>query len=93
MKRILSLLTMTTVGFSMMVGCARITTQVVEKPRVDQELQGNQGYLHGTPSESATRKLTRQIVQADVELPTASELNPWRSKQLAQAAVPAAPVT
>ena len=62
------------------VGCARITTRVVEKPRVDQEIQGNRGYLTGSSSAPAAsqRKGTRQMIETHVELPTLDELNPWK---------------
>ncbi|MBI3332716.1 MAG: LysM peptidoglycan-binding domain-containing protein [Candidatus Omnitrophica bacterium] len=80
-------------------GCARITSQVVEKPRVDQELKGNRGYLAGSAGAAPARKQTRQIVQTDIEMPTLRELNPWKvpakesSPRLASApaAPPAAP--
>ena len=68
-------------------GCARITTQVVEKPRVDQELAGNRGYFAGTPPPATTqRPSTRQVIQTDIELPTAQEMNPWKIKKAAPAA-------
>ena len=73
-----------------MVGCARVTTKVVEKPRVDQEIQGgNRGYLVGSPSAPANRKSTRQMIQTDIELPTMEELNPWRKSSKPSASVPA----
>lgn len=62
------------------VGCARISSQVVEKPRVDQELQGNRGFLVGTPPAPAARKSTRQVIRTDIELATADEMNPWRAR-------------
>lgn len=71
-------------------GCARITTSVVEKPRVDQELAGgNRGYLVGSAPPSAPGKSTRQILQTDVELATLGELTPWR-KPKAEAPAPSA---
>lgn len=73
------------------VGCARITTQVVEKPRVDQELPGNRGYLKGSGPAPAPRSTTRQMLQTDIELPTAEELNPWRKPAKVSAPAPAAP--
>lgn len=76
MKRLGSMVVSTVV--LSLSGCARITSQVVEKPRVDQELQGNQGYLQGTAPAPATHKTTRRMVQTDIELPTLEELNPWR---------------
>lgn len=80
------------VFFMGMSGCARITTQVVEKPRVDQELLGNRGVLKGSaPADSSPRRTTRQMLQTDIELPTAEELNPWRKQPKAAAAPAAAP--
>lgn len=71
-------------------GCARITTSVVEKPRVDQELAGgNRGYLVGTPPPSAPEKSTRQVFQTDIELATMGELTPWKRSK-AEAPSPAA---
>ena len=67
------------------IGCARITSQVVEKPRIDQELKGNRGYLMGSPPQAGPRKEKRQMIQTDIELPTASELNPWKVSKVAQA--------
>lgn len=80
------------VFFMGMSGCARITTQVVEKPRVDQELLGNRGVLKGSaPADSSPRRTTRQMLQTDIELPTAEELNPWRKQPKAAAAPAPAP--
>ena len=77
MKRLVSWGTVGAVVLTL-VGCARLTTQVVEKPRLDQELQGNQGYLKGTAPAAGPRRATREVLQTDVELPTAKELNPWK---------------
>lgn len=75
-------------------GCARITSQVVEKPRVDQELSGNGGYLAGSGPSTPPRKSTRKVIQTDIELPTASELNPWKVRKNQPApSVPAPQVT
>lgn len=71
-------------------GCARITTQVVDKPRVDQELEGNRGYLVGSGPAPTQRKTTRRMVQTDVEMPTWEELHPWRKPAKAEARVPVA---
>jgi len=69
------------------VGCAKISTQVVEKPRVDQSLaKGNRGTLMGTPPEATPRRTTRKIIQADVELATAGEMTPWKVKKQEAAA-------
>ena len=77
MKRILVWMTAGTAAFSF-AGCARIQTKVVEKPRVDQEIQGNRGYLKGSGPESGPRSSTRQMLETNIELPTGEELNPWR---------------
>ena len=70
-------------------GCARITAQVVEKPRVDQELSGgNQGYLKGSAPAAAPRRTTRQVIQADVELATLNEMTPWPKKKPAASPAP-----
>lgn len=76
------------VGF-FLAGCARITTQVVEKPRVDQELEGNRGYLVGSGPAPAQRKTTRRMLQTDVEMPTWEELHPWKKPAKPQAQTPA----
>lgn len=56
-------------------GCARVQTRVVELPRVDQEVAGNQGYLAGRgASAAAPRKTTRQVVMTDIELMTGQEV-------------------
>ncbi len=73
------------------VGCARINTQVVDKPRVDQDLPGNQGYLQGSAPAPGPRKATRRMIETNIELPTADELNPWRKRPQAAAPAPAAP--
>ncbi len=77
------------VGF-FLTGCARITTQVVEKPRVDQELEGNRGYLAGSGPAPVQRKTTRRMLQTDVEMPTWDELHPWKKRAKPEAKAPAA---
>lgn len=69
-------------------GCARISAQVVEKPRIDQALNGNRGYFTGSaPSgASAARKTTRQVVETNIEFPLAGELTPWKIQKGEQAA-------
>lgn len=70
-------------------GCVVTTrTQVVEMDRVDQELSAgaNRGYLAGTvpQQERGPRKMTRQIIRTDVELPTLTELqkSPTKDEQI-----------
>ena len=52
-------------------GC-RTATRVSEQPRVDLALEGggNRGYLVGAPPPAAAQKVTRQMVQTDVEIPS-----------------------
>lgn len=81
MKQVLAVLAVMAVGVSA-AGCARITTQVVEKPRVDQQIEkGNRGYLQGKAPEVGTRKRTRQMFQADVEMATSEEMTPWKLRK------------
>jgi hypothetical protein len=58
------------IGVGMLAGC-RATTKVVEEPRVDIELAGggNRGFIVGTPPTTPVSKTTRQVVEADIELP------------------------
>ena len=52
-------------------GC-RTAARVREVPRVDLALEkGNRGYLVGRPPETAELNTTRQMLEADVELPSA----------------------
>ena len=85
--------TFTIIGTVALTGCARITTKVVEKPRVDQEVRGNQGYLQGSAPAAPERKMTRQMVQTDIEMPTLQELNPWKKPAQGPAEGPAAAVS
>lgn len=72
-----------------MTGCARMTTQIVDKPRVDQDLKGNQGYLVGKAPAAAERSKTRKVLETNVEMATMDEMNPWK-KSKAPAAQPSA---
>ena len=89
MKRLFPLLMVTMAAVSI-TGCARITSEVVEKPRVDQELEGNRGYLVGSAPPAPERKSTRQVLETNIELPTRDELNPWRRTK---SSAPSAPPT
>ena len=93
MKRITVWMTACAAAFAF-AGCARISTRVVEKPRVDQEVQGNRGYLKGSAPAGGPRSATRQMLETNIELPTAEEMNPWRKhpKKEPAPAVKAAPV-
>lgn len=67
-------------------GCV-VRTYTVEKPRVDQEVSGNQGYLYGTPrqEEKETKKLSskRKIRVVEIELGQSSttKLKPRSSQE------------
>lgn len=80
-------LTGVVVGLS---GCAKISSRVVEKPRVDQKLEGNRGYIGSGARmpEEPPRKSTRKLFYVDVEMATMKEMNPWPAdkdqKQAAQ---------
>ena len=51
-------------------GC-RAATRLTEVPRVDLKLEaGNRGYLVGTPPDAGEMNATRQIVAADIEIPS-----------------------
>jgi len=52
-------------------GC-RTAARVTTVPRVDLELAGagNRGYLVGTPPPAGELKTTREMIQADVEIPS-----------------------
>jgi hypothetical protein len=53
-------------------GC-RTAARIAEVPRVDLEVSssgGNRGYLVGVPPEEARVKTTRQMVRADIEIPS-----------------------
>ncbi|MBI3996429.1 MAG: LysM peptidoglycan-binding domain-containing protein [Candidatus Omnitrophica bacterium] len=55
---------------ALLSGC-RTATKVTEVPRVDLQLEGgNRGYLLGTPPPPRELKTTRQIIHADVEIPS-----------------------
>ena len=61
--------------FTSFEGCARVRTYTVVKDRVDQDLQGNQGYVGGAtegPKEIKNRRMTRKTYVAEVELGSAS---------------------
>jgi len=64
-------------------GCTKISTRVIEKPRLDQKLDaGNRGYIGSGARmpEEPPRKTTRKFLNIDVELPTLKELTPWPIK-------------
>jgi hypothetical protein len=48
-----------------------IDVYTFKKKRVDQELEGNRGYIMGTPPPPPERKSTRTIIGVDIELPAA----------------------
>ena len=65
MKKLLFLLSVVFLS-----GCMTVKSYTVEKPRIDTDITGNQGYLSGTPTEAAvTGKLgdTRKISVLEVE--------------------------
>jgi len=61
-------------------GCASWTVSrpyVGTMTRVDQNIEkGNQGYLLGTPPALGERKLTRQLITVDIDVPTTASEAP-----------------
>ena len=58
--------------FSMMLaGCSDVKTYVIHEDRVDQEMQGNRGYLLGAPpAVTAKKKFSkRALLGIDIEIP------------------------
>lgn len=63
-------------GLVIVSGC-RTAARVIEMPRVDLALEsGNRGYLAGTPPSPSNRKTTRQMMGADVEIPSFYKAKP-----------------
>ena len=57
-------------GLALVSGC-RTAARVADVPRVDLQLEGgNRGYLIGTPPAATGLKPTRQMVSADIEIPS-----------------------
>ena len=58
--------------FSVLFSGCLVRTYVIEKPRTDLEITGNQGYLQGSPSQTAQPKKklssTRKITVVEIEL-------------------------
>lgn len=80
------------IGMGVAAGC-RATSRVVEAPRIDLELEGgNRGYLVGTPPPSTRTQTTRQVVEAEVEVPGFFQAKPRfgssKAKNLKQIAPP-----
>lgn len=58
-------------GVIFLSGCMAVRTYTVEKPRTDTDIDGNQGFLYGTPkAESKESRLgpTRKISVVEVEI-------------------------
>ena len=57
----------------LLIGGCRTAARITEVPRVDLEVSGsggNRGYLVGVPPEEALVKTMRQMVRADIEIPS-----------------------
>lgn len=54
-----------------LAGCSDVKTYVIHEDRVDQEMQGNRGYLLGTPPAVTAKKKfdKRTLLGIDVEIP------------------------
>lgn len=71
MKRLFLFLTLASVMF--IAGC--ITVQKANMERVDQQIEGNQGYITGqSPSTPETMGRQREVIRIDIELPTKEEV-------------------
>lgn len=69
----------------LLIGC--ITTERVKKPRVDQELSGNIGYVKGQPSEEELTRPTvkeREYLSVEVEIPPFPEFREhyWKDDKI-----------
>ncbi|PIQ83706.1 MAG: hypothetical protein COV75_06035 [Candidatus Omnitrophica bacterium CG11_big_fil_rev_8_21_14_0_20_63_9] len=63
-------------GLVIISGC-RTAARVIEMPRVDLALEsGNRGYLAGTPPSPSDQRTTRQMMGADVEIPSFYKAKP-----------------
>ncbi|MDP3723367.1 MAG: LysM domain-containing protein [Candidatus Omnitrophota bacterium] len=73
------------------VGGCRTATRITEVPRVDLELSGgNRGYVIGVPpEETVALKATRQLIQSDVELPSAYKPGSTRARIRLEDVMPA----
>ena len=66
MKRIVALLILVSLISS---GCAAVDVYTFKKDRVDQSIQGNQGYIEGeAPVSTDTRNPERTLIGIDIEL-------------------------
>ncbi len=57
-------------GLFLLSGCMRVRTYTIEKPRTDTEIEGNRGYLTGTPDEEPRESRlgdTRKISVVEIE--------------------------
>lgn len=80
MKSSIVNLTVIAVIILLATGCS-VNTKLIERERVDQEVEGNQGYLTGTPPPvSADRRMTRKYYEVQVELPAAIEEEKFSTK-------------
>ena len=55
----------------MLAGCSDVKTYIIQVDRVDQEMQGNRGYLLGTPPAVTAKKKfdKRTLLGIDIEIP------------------------
>lgn len=72
MKKSLGVMIFIFIGINF-VGCSKwvVRTSVSEKPRVDQEISGNRGFISGKPSSpvKAPTFTKRKVYQVEVEIP------------------------
>ncbi len=69
MRKILSIFIMSGIILSCALSAYAIDIYTFKKKRVDQELNGNRGYVMGTPPPPGERKDKRTLIGIDIELP------------------------
>ncbi len=58
-------------GIVFIGGCTSVKTYTIEKPRIDTDIEGNRGYLAGTPKEEPKENRlgeTRTVSVMEIEL-------------------------
>ena len=59
---------------ALIAGCSSVKTYTFKRDRVDQDMEGNRGYIKGTPPPAESREnLKREMIGVDVEIP----ILPW----------------
>ncbi len=60
------------VGAIFLCGCVAVRTYTIEKPRIDRDIEGNRGYLYGSPSDDEKKESrlgdTRKVSVFEIEI-------------------------